>query len=351
MTIPAAKFQRSPHNDILADAFRFFSRKTLTEKISPVCFRYFQICNQVPTLHVIEELQVSGKVKCSKPTIQLTVTIDYGYDELSYCTSEMADFPRIAHFIRFPVVKITTSLLPVRTCEFFRQHRASFSHCDLLEICEQYNWNSLFPWSPEPHENPEYPQFTAELYTLLSDVFVECKKIRITNSCHTLEIDEHYPMHVQLLLFAPNAKRIFRKLIPDSKINKLIKTIADYLFNAPNTDLLFFGFPQDTFIYLILEEIATVFKFSTKRSEFCVSLCATYANSLNLREFDLENETSQMRLSLFECKPYIGQYKLWCRKIQRDDMEKQSKMKDTNEMECEDDSEYDENASENEDGF
>ncbi|KAI1693863.1 hypothetical protein DdX_20428 [Ditylenchus destructor] len=232
----------------------------------------------------------------------------------------------------------------------FRQHRASFSHCDLLEICEPIKWNSLFPWNSESRWSLEYPQFTAELYTLLSDVFVGSKKIRITNSSHSLEIDELYPTHVQLIHFARNGEKILKKLIPDSKINKLITTIADYLFNAPNTDLVLFGFPQDTFIYLVLEEIATIFKFSTKRSEFCVSLCATYANPLSLREVDLKNETAQMRLSLFECKPYISQYKLWCRKIQPDDKEKLSKMKDTNKMEYENDSGHD-NASGDEDDF
>ncbi|KAI1708594.1 hypothetical protein Ddc_14269 [Ditylenchus destructor] len=327
--ISAAKAQWAPRfsNEILADSFRFISRKTLTEKICPVNSRYFQICvNSVPNVHNISMIGVDSSNK-KDPTLFLSIPYAYCSDPEkgryieSVHTVALDDFPHSAPFLRFDVVYIRTHCS--RICEFFRNHRESFSQCQSLKM-EHSCFESRYVLA----------ESDVQMCGLLTDVFKNCQNVKI--SSHDYIGRPYYGDPNNYDIFQDDEKLSAEgKILRNKWIGNMVAYLAHYLFNTPYAYLKV-DIPQERLAGMLVEKVEEVFKHMTMESEFCVSFIYR-PNKLSLSDDETivtKNEAIQQRLLFYKCSylnerlgwknrdrshPPLEEFRLWCSKIKPDE--------------------------------
>ncbi|KAI1706052.1 hypothetical protein DdX_13282 [Ditylenchus destructor] len=319
--ISAAKAQWAPRfsNEILADSFRFISRKTLTEKICPVNSRYFRICvNGVPNVHKISKIGIASSNE-DEPNHYLAIAYSYCYDTEKdrFRDGEryvkLDDFPHSAPFLRFDIVSIRTHFSASKICEFFRSNRESFSHTGLLKM-EQSCFES----------NYILEESDVQLCGLLADVFKNCKKVLF--SVH----NSYGRQSISLGIFQNDAKlSADDKSLRDKWIGNMIAYITHYLFNTPNA-FLKVDIPQESFSRRLVKKVFEVFKDMTMETKFCVSFFHR-PDEIRLSDDEtivIKNDATQQRLLLFKRSdlderpgwinrdgPPLEEFRLWCAKI------------------------------------
>ncbi|KAI1710715.1 hypothetical protein Ddc_13254 [Ditylenchus destructor] len=316
-------------NEILSDVIRFCSRKTLVEQVCPVNKHYFQLClRNVPTLFIISKLFVVDNIRYSLnqylyPKLELEVYPNDSKDRSQSKLGVKFD-STVANFIRFKEVRINSGFFGSEVAAFFRRHRESFSECTSLEVGDS-TFKDASDFVP--------PQFNSEIYSLISDVFANCPLIRMANTCYSPSQGHFSQNMIETICIDQKLASFDDKAAIRSRIEEMSSFYVNYLFNSPKARLNFVNFGVKLFIDNIIEEIVERFLGSSKDADFCVTLMAKTFELKHLQEFEEENSRTNCRLSLFPYKPSRGsEFRLWCRKITRDDIVLLTEMDGTLEM-------------------